>query len=376
MTEKIFPYTIFSNFDSTQLVPRERNGCTKTGLSKLALLCAAVLAASLLSSCSAKTKSALSGGTKGQVSESETQAVSAPVTVQDAEGEDVMIYSAPKRIVILPVWASEMILNLVDTSRIAALSPSMDSDTLTACSEQAAKVNTRVTGEAEAIVSLNPDLVLLDNYSDSTGALSQALKDAGEKVLKLDSPMNFDEIGARLDTISAAVFAKDKGEQIKQDMNDRLSAVKEKVSAVTTPAKVMVCEEYCGKDGTDTGSLYAYGKDSPFNAIAEEAGAVNVCSAASGSAVSKETVVNDWKPDLLVVSGITYEEDDESFKPVSGDGSEMKDALQKDAVLKSLPAVQNNRMAALTEKYRRSTSQYMVNAVEELAKACYPDLFK
>lgn len=351
------------------------NDDTKKGKSKIALLCAAALSAALLSGCNAKPASSAPS------EDSAAPDAAAPVTVQDAAGDDVVIYSAPQRIVSLSVWESEMLLDLVDTSSIAALNPYMDSDIVTACADKAAEVHARVTNEAEAIESVSPDLVLLDNYNDGTGTLTQSLKDDGIKVLKLNSPVNFDEIGDRIHTISTAVFAKDKGTQILQDMNDRLAAVKQKVSAVTTPVKVMLYDPYSGADGTDTNLLYAYGKDSTFNAIAEAAGAVNVCTAASGSAVSKDTVADDWKPDLIVVPGIAYEEKDnedgeENIFTVSGDGGDVKEAIKNDSVLKSLPAVKNNRMVALSEKYRRSNSQYMAYAVEELAKACYPDLFK
>lgn len=347
---------------------------TKKKDSKIALLCAAATAAALLTGCSVK-RAAATG------SDASAAGAGAPVTVQDAEGGDVVMYSAPQRLVALSVWESEMILDLVGTDRVAALNPYMDSDVITACADKASAVRARVTNEAEAIRSVSPDLVLLDNYTDSDGTLTQTLQEDGIKVLKLDSPSTFDDIRDRIRTIAAAVFAEEQGAQILQDMDDRLDAVRQKVSAVTTPVKVMMYDPYSGEDGEDGGTLYAYGQDSTFNEIAAAAGAVNVCTAASGSTVGKQTVVSDWKPDFIVVPGIAYEEKEgedgeESLFTVSGDGSDVKAALKSDSILGSLAAVKNDKMAAISEKYRRSHSQYMAYAVEELAKDCYPDLFK
>jgi len=56
-------------------------------------------------------------------------------------------------------------------------------------------------------------------------------------------------------------------------------------------------------------------------------------------------------------------------------GAAMKAAILADATLKTVPAVADGRIVALTEKYRGSTSHYMAYAAEELARACYPDRF-
>jgi ABC-type Fe3+-hydroxamate transport system substrate-binding protein len=42
-----------------------------------------------------------------------------PVTVEDSAGNTVTITEKPERIVSLPVWATEMLLDLVDTDRLS-----------------------------------------------------------------------------------------------------------------------------------------------------------------------------------------------------------------------------------------------------------------
>lgn len=50
----------------------------------------------------------------------------------------------------------------------------------------------------------------------------------------------------------------------------------------------------------------------------------------------------------------------------------MKASIEADDTMKTVPAVQNGRIIALTEKYRGSTSHYMAKAVEELAGPVTP----
>jgi ABC-type Fe3+-hydroxamate transport system substrate-binding protein len=59
---------------------------------------------------------------------------------------------------------------------------------------------------------------------------------------------------------------------------------------------------------------------------------------------------------------------------VDDGGATVIAAIKADQIMQTLPAVQNDKVFALTEKYRGSTSHYMVKAVEELAKLAYPDL--
>lgn len=154
------------------------------------------------------------------------------MTVKNASGSDITIQEAPKKIVVLPVWAAEMTLDLVDTGRVAGLSSYMDSSVTTALADTAKKVEKRVASEAEAILGLTPDLVVLDTFNDADGSLAKTLTDAGVTVLTLASPVTYEEITDRLTTLSKALFAADKGDKLVSDMQAKLDAVKAKVKDV------------------------------------------------------------------------------------------------------------------------------------------------
>lgn len=144
---------------------------------------AAALAAALAISLAACTNSGSPASSGSSAASQTSSAAAGPVTVKNASGSDITIQEAPKKIVVLPVWAAEMTLDLVDTGRVAGLSSYMDSSVTTALADTAKKVEKRVASEAEAILGLTPDLVVLDTFNDADGSLAKTMTDAGVTVL-------------------------------------------------------------------------------------------------------------------------------------------------------------------------------------------------
>jgi len=305
-----------------------------------------------------------------------TAAPAFPVTVKNAAGGDITIASAPQAIVITNVWAAEILLDLIDSTRIKGLSAWGDNEAVSAVADKAAAVEARVTtGNPEGIVALKPDMVIIDSFSDFDGSLSKTLNDAGITVLMMDSPTNFDQVKSAISTLAAAVGESAQGQAMISEIDSKLQAVAAKTSSLTADQKlsVMFYDAALDMNGNDTGMLCAYGAGSPFDAIAAAAGVVNVCDAVTYSQVSKEKVVAEWKPDILVVSGLIFNAD---FSVQDDQGAKMIAAIKASDLLTSLPAVQNDKVLALTAKYAGSTSQYMADAVYELAAASYPELFE
>lgn len=304
-----------------------------------------------------------------------SSATAFPITVQNAAGEDVTILQAPQSIVITNVWAAEILLDLIDASRIKGLSAWGDNQAVSAVADKATQVEDRVaTGQPEGIVALKPDLVIIDSFSDFDGSLAKTLSDAGATVLTMNSPTNFDQIKAAIATLAAAVGEKAAGQAMIEAVDDKLQTVADKISALSADQKlkVMFYDAALDMNGNDTGMLCAYGAGSPFEAIAQAAGLVNVVDVVTYSSVSKEKVVAEWKPDVLVVSGLVFASD---FSVTDDQGTSMIAAIKTSDLLTTLPAVQNDKVLALTAKYAGSTSHYMADAVYELASAAYPELF-
>jgi len=88
-----------------------------------------------------------------------------PVELVDATGAKVTLTAPPQAIIATTVWAGEILLDMVDVSRITALSAWGDDPVLSMTAEKAAAVKHRVDiSTPESIVALNPDLVILDTF--------------------------------------------------------------------------------------------------------------------------------------------------------------------------------------------------------------------
>ena len=300
----------------------------------------------------------------------------AEITVTGADGAQVTLESAPQRIVALPVWAGEMLLDMVETERIVGLSAWGDDPLISATADKAAQVKARVaSSDLESLIALSPDLVVLDTFSDYDGSMTKTLKDAGVSVLTLSSPTTFEAVAECLLTLGEATGEPENARRLADGMNAELLSVSQAVAAVPEGERVrtMYYEDYYDATGASAGMLCAYGEGSTFQALCEAAGVVNVCDAPLYSAVSKEKIVGEWKPELLIVPGLAYGAD---FSTVFDGGEAAKAGILADAALSSVPAVQTGRIVALTECYRSSTSHYMAKAVRELAQAAYPQLFE
>lgn len=348
---------------------------------QLLALSVMLFAALLLSGCqsSATTAPASTPVTEPQVT---TQTVAPvedsgfPVEIVDATGATVVIEQAPQAIIATTVWAGEIILDLVDPSRIKALSAWGDDPVLSATADKAAAIADRVDiSTPETIVALMPDLVIIDTFSDPEGALTKTLSEARIPVLQLASPVDFAMIAETIETLALATGDVARGETLIADMNQTLESVTTAVAAVPADkrVKVMYYEDYYDATGNSANMLCAYGVGSPFDAIAKAAQVVNVCDAPNYSPVAKEKVVGDWKPDLLVIPAMQF---DENFQAIDDQGATLKAAIQLDPVLSTLPAVKNDQILAIPDRYRGSTSHYMALAVRQLAAAAYPDLVR
>ena len=297
-----------------------------------------------------------------------------PVELVDATGAKVTLTAPPQAIIATTVWAGEILLDMVDVSRITALSAWGDDPVLSMTAEKAAAVKHRVDiSTPESIVALNPDLVILDTFSNPDGSLSKTLTEAGIPVVQMESPTDFTMIAEAILTLARATGEIERGQAMVATMNQTLDTIASQVASVPASDRVTVMfyEDYYDPTGNSANMLAAYGVGSPFQAIAEAAGTVNVCNVTNYSPVAKEKVVGEWQPQMLVIPSSTF---DENFKAVEDGGAQQRAAMMQDPVLQTLPAVRDGNILAIPDKYRGSTSHYMATAVALLAQAAYPDL--
>ncbi len=284
-----------------------------------------------------------------------------PMTVTDDAGSKITLQSKPQNIISLTLGTDEMLLKLVDKSRIKAVTYLADDKGISNISEEVKSISNKLDSDnAEKVIALQPDLVIVADYTKKE--FVQQLLDAKLTVFKVRTPNSIDEVKRVITNLAQLTGEKAKGTELNSWIDDKLKAVSDKLSALKPEQKLSIM------DYTEMGSTS--GKGTNFDDIVTRAGLINVASKAGLEGwpqLSKEKIVT-FDPDIIVVPSWTYDKNNSTEKII--------EKIKGDKSLASLKAIKNNRIITSNYLHMSSVSQNMALAVEDMAKAAYPDLFK
>ncbi|MED4974063.1 ABC transporter substrate-binding protein [Geobacillus kaustophilus NBRC 102445] len=282
--------------------------------------------------------------------EPKTEQAAFPVTVKDGLGEDVTIKAEPKKIVSLIPSNTEIAYALGLGDKIVGVS---DFDNY----PEDVKTKTKIGGmefNVEKIISLKPDLVLAHASSahNSRDGLKQ-LKDAGITVLVVNDAKSFDDVYASIELIGKATGASDKAKQVIDEMKEKLAQIQEKAKQIPADKQANVWIEV-----SPPPQLYTAGKGTFMDEMLQVISAKNVAGSLEGWPMVTEEKAVAYKPDVIIT---TY--------------GGAKQVLAR-AAWKDVPAVKNKRVYDVNTDLVSRPGPRLVEGVEELAKAVYPDVFK
>ena len=283
-----------------------------------------------------------------------------PREVTDGNGFKMTIESEPQRIVSLTLGSDEILMGMVDKSRIASLTVYADDEGISNIAVEASGVGKRITmDQVENLIALNPDLVILDTWADAKYV--KQMRDAGIKVYAFKTPCNIDEQKAVILELAHVVGADEEGSKIVGWMDQKLKAVEEKLSSLKPEQKLTVM---------DYGEMGSSGLGTNFDDIVTRAGLINVVSRAGiegWPVISKEKII-EFDPDIIILPSWFYDQKN-TFEG-------MRDTLKNDQSLKTVNAISGDRVISVPNPHVSAISQYVVLAVEDIAKAAYPELFE
>lgn len=281
-----------------------------------------------------------------------------PLTVTDASGYRLTLASRPKAIVSLTLATDEILVDLVP-GRLKAIDSFAADPGISNIAPFAQAFPLKISGEKERLIALQPDLVFLADWKEKE--FIQALRDAKVPVFVFKTPNNLEQMLEGLVQIAALVGEPSRGQALVSSLQKRLAAVTVRLSLLAGPRLRVLSYSFGGT---------TYGRGTSFDALAEAAGLVNAATQAGLSGwpqVSKEQVL-DLDPDLVVLPSWSYGTKDDPGK--------FRTDFLHDLVFSSLKAVKNQRVIVLPDKHLQASSQYMVDGVEDLARAAYPELFR
>ena len=270
--------------------------------------------------------------------------------IVNAKGVQAKKYN---HIVSLTLSGDEMLLGLVPENRIAGLSGKINEDKEISNIVDKAKKFTKVEGNEEVLMSLEPDLIIVADWLSkritNIGAIT------GAKVYFYKTPNSYEEQKKLIRDLANLVEEKENGEKLIKNMDDRLKALQNKIAKNYKGAKprILMYTSF----GTTSG------KNTTFNDMVKLINGVNVVAEAGIDGfkdISKEKVI-ELNPDIIIVP-IAKKYDNVN---------KISKLFFEDPSFKNVKAIKNKKVYFIQYKDITPTSQYMINSIEELAKVVY-----
>lgn len=292
------------------------------------------------------------------------QAESSYSVVDDA-GRTLHFAHKPQRIVSLTYGTDEILTDLVDIKRIVGYSRwAGDSEISFITKDQAYTVGRKVNENTEAVFALQPDLVVVSVATSSD--LVSSLEGLGVPVYISRSPHNYQEMCAKIIGIAHAVGEPDRGRAMVRQMDLQLQALETRLNKVpASQRRVAIAFNFTsamGRKGDLLDSMLTMAHVINGAAIAAE----NTEGKPKGQTISKEQVVR-INPDIFLLPTWNYN----NKQDVQGYAY----AVMNDPAYKNVRAVQNKQLKFVSDKYRYVSSQHIVDAIENIARAVYPEIF-
>lgn len=286
--------------------------------------------------------------------QSTTEEASFPVTIKDASDQEVVIDEKPEKLVSLMPSNTEIVFALGLGDELVGVS---DYDNYPAETAEKEKVG-GMEFNVEKIISLNPDVVLAHASSahNSTEGLQQ-IRDAGIDVVVVNDAANFEDVYGSIDMIGQATGTTKEAEQLVADMKEKLADIKEKAATISDSNKKSVYIE------VSEDPLFTTGKNTFMQEMLDTINASNVFSEEGWIQVDQEAVIAA-NPDVIITTYGAYAKE----KPI--------DQISSRKGWEDIAAVKEKQIVDVDSDMVTRSGPRLVEGVEAIAEAVYPDVFK
>jgi len=280
-----------------------------------------------------------------------------PLELTDDAGRTVALDHEPRRIVSLAPSNTEIVCALGACERIVGVNDYRDGlpddvlETIAAVPDVAS-----FTGvDREAVVALEPDLVLAAGNELTSSADIDALDELGFPVLVL-YPESLDGVYADLALVGAAIGARDAAATLQTTMEGRVLAVEEAVRGLPAPRTFY-------EVGVYEGTIYTAGADSFLAALIELAGGDPITGDSLTTAIQLEDLVAA-DPQLILLGDAAY------------DPSISAEAVARRPGWGGMTAVGSGDVRAMPDDLLITRpGPRIVDGLEALARAIHPEAF-
>ena len=278
--------------------------------------------------------------------------------VTDDQGNRVLVPRVPQRVVSLDLASDEIILEMIPSERVAAVSFWSVSDGISTVAEVARKVPNQIRYyNSEEILACHPDLVIAPDWTSAD--LVRTLKDLGVVVYVSRGSLSVENVKVAVEEIADALGEPERGQEILAEMDRDLAL------AVARKAKIPEAER---KNVVLYSHLRGYiGKGSLFDDLCHYAGVINGAALIGMGATDPlpEEGLVLMNPDIILIPTWTYG----NISP-----EKIRNELLTDPAMQSIKAVQEKAFRQVPDKYMYSASPAMTKAILGIQDAVYGTL--
>ena len=310
-----------------------------------------LLSVLLLTACgSADEKDKTTDNNQAQTEQSQSEAF--PITLKDDIGNEVTIDEKPEKIVSILPSATEILFALGLDDEIIGVSE-FDNYPEEALSKE--KIGD-MDMNTEKVISLMPDVAFLAkyNYENAAETIKQ-LEELGIKVVIIDTEESFEATYKSIELIGKVTGTTEEADEIVSSMKDKVEQIKEKASQVTEKKKVWV-------EVSPQPDIYTAGQHTFIDEMLNLIGAENVATEEGWYNANEEEIVH-LNPDVIIITYGDYVEN-------AVDQVTSRNGWQE------VTAVKNKAVYDVDSDMTTRPGPRLVDGVEELGKAIYPEIFK
>lgn len=280
----------------------------------------------------------------------ETEDTAFPLTVTDAVGNEITLEEAPDAIISMIPSNTEILFALGLDEEVVGVT---DYDNYPEAATTKEKIGS-FEFNIEVMTALQPDLILAHESSwSSAEAGLQPLIDSGVQVFVVDNAMSFDETYETILDIGEVTGKSEEADQVVSDMKAQVEEVASKLEAVETPKKVFL-------EASGDPEIYTAGQGTLNQELLELINAENVVADQEGWLMMNSEEIISRNPDVIV---LTYNYMENAVDAVKArPGFDQVTAVQQDAVVE------------VNEDITTRPGPRLALALEELAKAVYPEI--
>ena len=212
--------------------------------------------------------------------------------------------------------------------------------------------------DLEAIVALNPDLVLAAEIN--TLEQVQAITDLGLTVYYLSNPVTLPEMYGNLETVARMTGHEAETAVLVESLKARVLAVVENVKRTAADDRPLV---YYELDATDPSAPFTFGAGTFLDALITVAGGVNMGNTlgTAWAQISAEMVI-ELNPTIILLGDAAYGTTPESVAARPG--------------WKDIDAIRNSNVYPFDDNLVSRPGPRLVEGLEALAKVIHPELYR